>query len=129
MAKRRSAARRAVARTRTVVKRVRSKSKSGAYNPQKAVVGGFMYGLARPQVAKLLSPISSKIPMGQYADELIMGVLSWQIAKGKVPMIPKNVGLSGLAIESFVVGQDVGSGNFSLGGNTEKTSSGVQIIG
>ena len=110
-------------RTRTVVKRVRSKSKSSGFAPMKAVAGGFMYGLARGKVAQLISPVTSKIPMGNYADELGMGVLNWYIAKGKVPMIPKNVGLAGLAIESFVVGQDVGAGNFSLNGmNTTKSS-------
>lgn len=111
-------------RTRTVVKRVRSKSKSSGFAPMKAVAGGFMYGLARGKVAQLISPVTSKIPMGNYADELGMSVLNWYIAKGKVPMIPKNVGLAGLAIESFVVGQDVGAGNFNLNGgvNTSKSS-------
>lgn len=121
MAKKRRASSAVRTRVRTVVKKVRSKNKAGVYNPQKAIAGGFMYGLARPKVAELLRPITSKIPFGQYADELGMGILNYYIAKGKVPMIPKNVGIAGLAIESFVVGQDVVTGKFSLG-NTSMTS-------
>ncbi len=124
MVKRRRASRAVQAvktRTRTIVKRIRAKNKAGGFAPQKAIAGGFIYGLARGKVASLISPLTSKIPMGQYADELGMGVLNYYIAKGKIPMIPKNVGLAGLAIESFVIGQDIGAGNFSLMNNSSST--------
>lgn len=117
MAKRKKRSSNVKTRTRTITKRVRSKSSGGSFAPQKAIGGGFIYGLARGKVANLISPLTSKIPMGQYADELGLGILNYYIAKGKIKMIPKNIGLAGLAIESFVVGQDIGSGNFSLSNN------------
>lgn len=106
--------------------RVRTK-RTNSLTPQKAIMGGLVYGAARSKVAQLLSPITSKVPLGNYADEAVMGALSYFVAKGKVKFIPKNVGLAGLMIESAVVGQDVVNGNFAGGfGATPKTTQGVQ---
>lgn len=112
--------------TRTVVKRVRGrKGKSTSASIGKTVAGGFVYGMARGSVARMLTPITSKIPAGQYADEVGMGILNYFIAKGKIPFIPKHLGMTGLAIESAVVGGQLGAnlvGNMSAGGSSTNSN-------
>lgn len=110
---------------------VRRKRASSGFNPQKAIFGGVVYGAARAKVAQLISPLTSKIPLGSYADEAAMGVISYFVAKGKIKFIPKEVGLAGLMIESAVIGQDVANGTFAggFGGNgasTKSSKKGVQ---
>jgi hypothetical protein len=128
MAKRKAVRKKAVA-TRTSSSRAVSvrRRKTNSFNPTKAIFGGMVYGGLRSKVAQLVSPVTSKIPLGNYADEAVMGALSYFVAKGKVKFIPKEIGLAGLMIESAVIGQDVVNGTFAGGfGATQKTSSGVQ---
>lgn len=116
-------------RTRTVVKRVKS---SSSFKPASAVLGGLTYGFARGKVAQLISPATRMLPVGQYADELGMGVLSWFAAKGKLPLIPvktqKMLGFAGLSIEGAVVGNDLANGTLAGGFGANKVANGGLVI-
>jgi len=112
MAKRRKARTRTIkTRTRTVFKRAkRRQSSSNNTKLFPVILGGMGYGAGREYVSQLIEPITSKIPiLGNLADELGMGVLSYYMAKGKIPIIGKNkivkeIGRAGLYIESARTG-------------------------
>ena len=76
------------------------------------VIGGVAYGVGRQYISNLIAPLTSKIPLGQYADNVAMGLVSWALATGKIPLIKKipmsrDIGKAGLAIEAAFAGQDL----------------------
>lgn len=86
------------------------------------VVGAMAYGAGREWVSDKLQPVLSKIPAGDLADEVGMGVLSYFVAQGKVPLVNKipysrEIGRAGLTIEAARAGA-------YLGGRFLPTSSG-----
>lgn len=125
MAKRKTAKRKVVrSRSRVARKVVRSRRKSSSSNSNKqimaTVTGGFMYGAGRQTVSDGLQTLANKtgIPivkvLGRYSDEALMGVFSYYLAKGKVPVLSKfnpklmkNIGMTGLALESARLGGDI----------------------
>lgn len=76
-----------------------------------ALIGGSMiYGAGREFVSTKLAPITSKIPAGELSDEVGMGVLSYFLYKGKIPLLNKipmsrDIGRAGLIIESARAGE------------------------
>lgn len=76
------------------------------------VIGGVAYGAGRQYISNLIAPLTSKLPLGQYADNVAMGLVSWALATGKIPLIKKipmsrDIGKAGLAIEAAFAGQDL----------------------
>lgn len=76
------------------------------------IIGGAAYGAGRQYIAKAVEPITSKIPLGNYADNVVMGALSYFVAKGKIPLInkipmSKEIGRAGLYIESAMLGSEL----------------------
>jgi len=85
----------------------RKKSLSGVTT---IALASAIYGGLRQRVSSALKPYTSRIPAGELADEVGMGLLSWALYKGKVPLLNKvpilrRVGYSGLVIESARVGE------------------------
>jgi hypothetical protein len=74
--------------------------------PEAVIIPAMAYGAGRQYISNLIAPVTSKIPLGQYADEVGMGILSWYAAK-KGKGIIKKVGIAGLTIESALVGQQL----------------------
>lgn len=69
-----------------------------------------IYGASRSYLNTLLAPIMSKIPGGKYADNIVLGTVSYFLAKhGKMPML-KRIGKAGLIVESAMLGADIASG-------------------
>jgi len=70
-----------------------------------------VYGFGRPYLEKAISPVTSKIPLGGFADEAVLGAVGYFAAKGKFGnnKIVKNIGMAMLVIESARVGSAVGS--------------------
>jgi hypothetical protein len=108
-------------RRRTVKKRARrahSRMKSGLVYD---MAGGMAYGFGRDFVSSKLAPVTAKIPGGVYADNIMMGAVSWALAKGKIPFANKlplmrKIGRAGLIIESAMLGEDIRRGtNFGSG--------------
>lgn len=115
MAKRKAfrKARRARVAPRSFRRARRSGSSSGA-NVMGIAIGGMAYGAGREYVSQKLAPLTAKIPAGELADEVGMGILSWALATGKIPVInkysvTKDIGRAGLAIESARVGSYLGA--------------------
>lgn len=74
------------------------------------ILGGMLYGGIRARVSNALTPITSKLPFGDLTDEVAMGVLSYALAKGKIPILnkwdlTKKIGVGGLIVESARVGE------------------------
>lgn len=80
------------------------------------LIGAAAYGAGREWVSQKISPVTSKLPIaGEYADEIGMGLLSYFVAKGKVPLINKipysrEIGRAGLTIEAARVGAGLAQG-------------------
>ena len=104
-------------------RRSRSRRSGGVGNMTGLVVGAMVYGAGREWVSDKLQPVLSKIPVaGDLADEVGMGVLSYFVAQGKVPLVNKipysrEIGRAGLTIEAARAGA-------YLGGRFLPTSSG-----
>jgi len=119
MAKRK-AARKTITR---YVKAGRKRVKSFSSKPESVILPAALYGAARQKVAVALSPFLSKIPGGQIADELGMGLVSYMVAKKGKGMV-KKIGLAGLTIEAAQAGQQLAAGGFNMG-STKASNSGV----
>lgn len=126
-------ARRRKARVRTVrsvsrspFKR-RSRGKSGSSKIQLFQPDAMAYGAVRGYTSDLLTNMLPNTILGQVgglADEAVMGVANWFIAKNTSGFIQK-VALKGLTIENARVGEAVASMAF---GNTSVQKSGIKII-
>lgn len=101
-------------RTRTVVKTKRAKSRT--VSPMKKMIGGALYGAARGTVSTFITPVTSKLPLGQFADEVGMLGLSYYAAKGKLGSQFKEIGTAGLYIESAVLGNALARGGLQASG-------------
>ena len=116
-------------RKKTSVRRIYVKAKSkrrskATTNPLSMILPAMGYGAVRGKVSQLIQPVTSKIPFGNLADEIGMGVLSYYAAKKGKGMV-KKLGQAGLIIESAQAGQTLVAGNL-LGGTTSNTT---QIYG
>lgn len=92
----------------------RRSSASKGVNPTGLVIGAMVYGAGREWLSDKLQPLTSKIPAGDFADEVGLGVLSYFVAKGSVPLVNKipysrDIGKAGLAIEAARVGSYLGA--------------------
>jgi hypothetical protein len=112
MARRRKAKTRRSA-YRGFMKRKSHKASKGLLGGEMGIIiGGAAYGAGRQYVAKAIEPLTSKIPLGNYADNIGMGLLSYFVAKGKIPLInkipmSKEIGRAGLYIESAMLGSEI----------------------
>lgn len=90
----------------------RSVSKSGSNaNLMTIAMTSAAYGFGRPYLEKAIAPITSKIPLGGYADEVVLGVAGYFAAKGKFGnnKLIKSLGTSVLVIEAARIGSSVGT--------------------
>jgi hypothetical protein len=106
-------------RTRTVYKKA-TRRKSKKENVQALIMGSLAYGAMRQKASNALSPITSKVPLGDIADEVVMAGLSY-LAMKKGKGIIKNIGKAGLTIESARIGEALINGGFNFG-NVAKSS-------
>lgn len=115
MRKSKSYSKKSPIRTKRSVKYVvKRKSKRRAASAGNVLIGqafaAGLYGASRGYLNTLLAPIMSKIPGGKYADNIVLGTVSYFLAKhGKMPML-KRIGKAGLIVESAMLGADVVSG-------------------
>lgn len=104
-------------RTRTVFKKAKRRAKSAMSKPGAVIIPAMAYGALRSKMAVALTPVLSKIPGGNVADEIGMGLLSYMVAKKGKGMV-KKVGIAGLTIESARAGEALISGGIgAVAGN------------
>jgi hypothetical protein len=112
--------RRTTAKVRAVSRR---RKISRAFKPLNHMLAGATYGFMRGQLNDVVSnSIASKIPAGQFADELAFSGISYLLAtKGKKIMGVdlKQVGKAGLQVEGALIGNQLSENmplNLNLGG-------------
>lgn len=79
---------------------------SGGMKPESVVLPAVAYGAARQWLSNAAQPITSKIPLGNYADEALFGIGGYLLAKKGKGMI-KQIGLAMLTVEAASVGHQV----------------------
>jgi len=82
------------------------------------LAGAAAYGGLRSKVSDMLVPLSSKIPAGEYADEIACGIAAW--ALGKFVPAARPITDAALVIEASRIGATL-AGN--MGGSTSTASS------
>lgn len=90
------------------------------------IIGGMAYGAGRAWVSDKLTPLTSKLPLGQYADNVGMGILSYFVASGKIPLVNKipysrEIGRAGLTIEAAFAGQELIGNKLNSGTSSSGT--------
>jgi C4-dicarboxylate transporter len=68
------------------------------------------YGAGRATIVNFAQPITSRVPLGNYADELVLGVGGYLLAKKSSGTL-KEVGKAVLMIESASLGSQLVSNN------------------
>jgi len=86
-------------------RKTRSRSGSSS-NPMNVLIPAALYGAGRPYISGLVSPISSMLPLGQYADEAVLGIGGYFLAKKGRGMI-KNIGTAMLTVEAASIGSQL----------------------
>lgn len=120
--RRRRKARRATTRRAVTRRAPRRRSRRGGSRKEVfgTVLGGMAYGAVRSKISNALAPIvTNRLTgvLGTYADEAVMGTLSYLVMKKVRNPTLKKIGFAGLAIESAMAGSQLASGlsNNSLG--------------
>lgn len=109
----------------------RARARSGNINPATIVLPAMIYGGIRAKVSSLVNQYIPGV-LGQYTDEVVLGVAGYYLAKKNTGML-RNIGLAALTIESASVGNqliapmvsNVSSGSSS--GSLYGSSAGIQI--
>ena len=94
-------------------KRHRSKS-SSSMKPTSILLAAGVYGAFREKLSNMLTPITSKIPLGNIADEAVLFGAGYLVAK-KTSGVLKEVGKAAMFIEAARLGEAVISGQIGLG--------------
>lgn len=132
MAKRRRKTTVRRARARPLFKR-KAKRQSSKKNPALlgTIIGGMAYGGLREFASNKLAMLTKGTTLsflGNYSDEVVMGTLSYFMAKGKIPLLNKvpysrEIGKAGLVIESARIGSDFIAPALNKNNTTVPTSS------
>jgi hypothetical protein len=88
---------------------MRRRKTSGFKGLMGQALGAMAYGAGREMISNKLDPITSRVPAGEIADEVVMGALSYAMMKGKIPFIKnfpvsKEIGRAGFYIEMARIG-------------------------
>lgn len=76
-------------------------------SPNSVILPAIGYGVARRYISNVVQPLTSMIPLGSYADELVLGGLGYWVAKKNLFGMRK-VGMAMLTVEAFSVGNQMG---------------------
>lgn len=92
--------------------RKKSGSKSAGMSVEKLALAAGVYGAARAPVVGLISPLTSKLPLGGYEDEVVLGLASYFAAKKGSGFI-KQLGYAGLCVEAATATSGLTAGMIS----------------
>lgn len=70
------------------------------------VLPAVAYGAGRGYLVNLASPLTSRLPLGNFADELVLGTAGYFMAK-KGRGLVRNAGLAMLTVESASLGSQI----------------------
>jgi len=102
------------------------RSSKGGSSVKMLQFDAMIYGAVRAKISSLISPLTSKIPMGEYADEIGMGLLTYFVAKNTSGMV-KDVAMKGLIIENAMIGSQLA--NRAIGTSQPQTNVAITQYG
>lgn len=85
------------------------------------LLGAGAYGAVREKLSNALTPLTSKIPLGNIADEAVLFAGGYLLAK-KTKGVLKDIGTAAMYIEAARLGEAVVNGQIGLGGSSAGTS-------
>ena len=109
-----------------MARRKRSRSRSflkSAAGPMSVLLGGGLYGAVRQKASNALMPITSKIPLGNIADEAVLFGLAYLVRKKVSNKIVKDMALAGMAVEAARIGEAVITGQVGLSASSSSSTS------
>lgn len=111
-------------RTRTVYKQAkrRSKSHSSMTSDLMLIGSAMVYGGVREKLSNALEPVTKAVPLGNVADEVVLGVAGY-FAYKKGSGIVKELGKAALIIESARLGEAIINGQVNMGQSTSSVKS------
>lgn len=94
-------------------------SKSAGVSPEGLILPSMIYGAVREKASNMLTPITSKVPLGNVADEVVLGGIAYFVAKkfSSNKMI-RDVARAALTVEAARLGEAVINGQVGLGGTS-----------
>lgn len=105
--RRRKSVRRARARVSSPFRRRSIRRKGGGKaDITKMAIGGGLYGVARDQISRVITPVTANIPLGQFADEIGLLAVSWFMLRSG-PRQLKEAAKAGIYIESASIGSQL----------------------
>lgn len=92
---------------------------SGTAGLMATVVGAAAYGAMREKISTALQPITSKVPLGNISDEIVLGALAVMLKKSRIGKGMLSPVLNGaITIESARIGEAIIQGQVGIGGTT-----------
>jgi hypothetical protein len=108
---------------RTVTKKARSKARSNSkVSVSNTILPAMVYGGLRAKISNALAPITAKVPLGSVADEVVLGITGYMLAKKSKNKFLKQAGMSMLIVESARAGEAVATGEALAFFNQQKNS-------
>ena len=87
------------------------------------LTAGALYGVARSPIAQAITPLTSKLPFGQYNDEVGMIGVSFLAKQFGPKGLAKNAGRAGLIIETAALVSQMTAGLTASATSSPDTSS------
>jgi len=91
---------------------LRGRRSGKGLSPEKIIIPAAIYGAGRQYLVNLAAPLTSKIPFGNYADEVLFGLAGYMAAKKGRGMI-KQLGMAVLTVEAASLGHQIVGGAVS----------------
>lgn len=90
------------------------------------LVGAGVYGAVREKASNMLTPLTSKVPLGNVADEVVMGAINYFGAKNTSGVV-REIFKAGMTIEAARIGETIANGQLNMGGSSNVGSSAGMI--
>lgn len=107
---------------RSFFKMKSKRSRKGSNSVKMLQIDAMAYGAVRGLLSNWISPLTSKIPLGDMADEVGCGLVDYFVAKNTSGMI-KNIATKGLIIENAFVGSALASKMMTATSSTNANNS------
>lgn len=103
----------------------RKSTSSSVMKPMAILLGGGIYGALRAKLSNLLSPVTSKVPLGDVADEAVLFAAGYFANKNFKDKTLKSVAQSAMVVEAARMGEAVSTG--SIFGGSSSNGAGMSF--
>lgn len=86
------------------------------------LLGAAGYGALREKISNALLPVTSKVPLGNIADEVVIGGLAYYGHKKVSNPLLKGALKAAVYVEAARIGETIANGQLGLGGSTSSGS-------